>query len=86
VLFLQKWAGEEERSAVGDYRIFFATSQRAGKDNSGEYVWLDAQTGQRVRDTKGKKVGEEVVLDHDLKDVAEAFRAFAREEGLDFFA
>jgi len=86
VLFLQKWDSEEQRAAAGDYRIFFATSQRAGKDNSGEYVWLDAQTGQRVRDTKGKKIGEEIVLDHDLKEIAEAFKSFAHEEGLDFFA
>jgi type I restriction enzyme M protein len=85
VLFLQKWESEEQRAEAGDYRIFFATSQRAGKDNSGQYVWLDQATGQRVRDTKGKKLGEEIVLDHDLKEIAEAFKAFAQEEGLDFF-
>jgi type I restriction enzyme M protein len=87
VLFLQKWESEEEqRAAAGDYHIYFATSQKPGKDNSGEYVWIDLQTGQRVRDTKGKRVGEEVVLDHDLKEIAEAFKTFAREERLDFFA
>jgi type I restriction enzyme M protein len=86
VLFLQKWESQEQRIAAGDYRIFFATSHRPGKDNSGEYIWLDQQTGQRVRDTAGKKVGEDIQLDHDLKDITEAFKAFAKEEGLDFFA
>lgn len=86
VMFLQKWESEEQRAQAGDYRIFFATSQRPGKDNSGEYIWLDKQTGQHVRDTTGKKVGEDIVLDHDLKQIAEAFKAFAQEERLDFFA
>jgi type I restriction enzyme M protein len=86
VLFLQKWESEEQRAQAGDYRIFFATSQRPGKDNSGEYIWLDKQTGQRVRDTTGKKVDVDIKLDHDLKKIAEAFEAFAQEERLDFFA
>lgn len=85
VMFLQKWESEEQKAQAGDYRIFFATSQRPGKDNSGEYIWLDKQTGQRVRDTTGKKVGEDIVLDHDLKQIAEAFKVFAQEERLDFF-
>jgi len=86
VMFLQKWESDEQRIDTGDYRIFFATNQRPGKDNSGGYIWLDKQTRQRVRDTMGKKVGEEIELDHDLKDITEAFRAFAKEERLDFFA
>lgn len=86
VLFLQKWQDESERAAAGDYRIFFATNQRPGKDNSGEYIWLDKQTRQRVRDVKGRKVGEEIELDHDLKEIAQAFQVFAREEQLRFFA
>ena len=85
VMCLQKWESEEQRAEIGDYRIFFATNQKPGKDNSGEYIWLDKQTSQRVRETRGKRVGEEIILDHDLKDIAEAFKAFAREERLDFF-
>ncbi|MGH2524543.1 MAG: N-6 DNA methylase, partial [Anaerolineales bacterium] len=38
VMFLQKWESEAQRMAAGDYRIFFATNQRPGKDNSGEYI------------------------------------------------
>jgi len=86
VMFLQKWESDEQRLSFGDYRIFFATSHKPGKDNSGEYIWLDKQTRQRVRDVKGKQVGEDIELDHDLFAIAEAFKAFAKEEGLPFFA
>lgn len=86
VLCLQKWQDDAERIAAGDYRIFFATNQKSGKDNSGEYVWLDKESRQRVRDVKGKKVGEDVELDHDLHEIVAAFKVFAKEERLDFFA
>ena len=86
VLFVQKWNSDEERIEAGDYKIFFATSQKSGKDNSGEYIWLDKETKERVRDTSNRKVGEDIILDHDLKDIVEAFKAFAQEERLDFFA
>ena len=85
VMFIQKWASEEQKAAAGDYRIFFATNQRPGKDNSGEYIWVDTKTRERIRDTRGKRLGEDIALDHDLDDIAEAFKAFAKEERLDFF-
>jgi len=85
VMFLQKWESEEQRVELGDYRIFFATNQASGKDNSGEYVWVGKQTRQRVRDTKTVK-HEDVELEHDLTQIVEAFKAFAKEERLDFFA
>jgi type I restriction enzyme M protein len=85
VMFLQKWDSEEQRREAGDYRIFFATNQRPGKDNSGTYIWADKKTRERVRNTRGMRLGEDIELDHDLSDIAEAFKAFAKEEGLDFF-
>ena len=84
-MFLQKWENEEEKAQAGDYRIFFATNQKPGKDNSGEYVWLDKETGERARKTNGE-IARAVVLVHDLTEIAEAFKAFAKEEGLNFFA
>ena len=85
-LLVQKWHGDEERIDAGDYRIFFATSQKSGKDNSGSYMWLDKESKERVRDTSNRKIGEDLLLDHDLNDIVEAFKAFAKEERLDFFA
>lgn len=86
VLLVQKWKSDEERIEAGDYRIFFATSQKSGKDNSGSYMWLDKESKERVRDTGNRKIGEDLMLDHDLNDIVEAFKAFAKEERLDFFA
>jgi len=86
VLLLQKWNSEEERIETGDYRIFFATSQKSGKDNSGEYIWLDKESKQRVRNNGKTTEISGRILDHDLNDIVEAFQAFAKEERLDFFA
>jgi type I restriction enzyme M protein len=86
VLVLQKWQSEAERIATGDYRIFFATNQKSGKDNSGEYIWLDKESRERVRSTAGLVIGEQLTLDHDLHEIVAAFKLFAQEENLIFFA
>jgi type I restriction enzyme M protein len=103
VLCLQKWQDEAERMATGDYRIFFATNQKSGKDNSGEYIWLDKESHERVRNptptglkaTSPKsdwgssdlgEAGRGFVLDHDLHEIMEAFKLFAGQENLSFFA
>ncbi|MBI5411893.1 N-6 DNA methylase [Candidatus Peregrinibacteria bacterium] len=78
VLFLQKWGGE-----VGDpqpdYPIFMAVSKKAGKDNSGDYVYKKDPNGNFVRDMRGHKV-----LDHDLDEIAEGFLEFGRKERFNF--
>jgi type I restriction enzyme M protein len=44
VLFVQKWNDDPEAGPlcpkVEDYPIFFAVSEKSGKDNSGEYVFV----------------------------------------------
>ena len=77
VLFLQKW-GENEKS-LKDYPIFMAVSKKAGKDNSGDYVFKKDKDGNYVHDTRGRKV-----LDHDLDEIADAFVKFAKEQKVDF--
>ncbi len=44
-----------------DYPVFFATSQRGGKDNSGEYVYLKDDEGRRLYDLHAHPM-----VDHDL--------------------
>lgn len=67
VLLLQKWNDDPEASPnlrcprVGDYPVFFATSQRGGKDNSGEYVYLRDDEGRRLYDLHAHPM-----VDHDL--------------------
>ncbi len=67
VLFIQKWNDDPEASPnlrcpkVEDYPVFFATSQRGGKDNSGEYVYLKDDENRRLYD-----LHPHPMVDHDL--------------------
>ena len=72
---------------VDDYPIFFAVSEKAGKDNSGDYVYLKNSNGKPKLDKNGH-----LIVDHDLHNhnvelpdgIAEAFIEFAKSEGLSF--
>lgn len=83
VLFLQKWPSSAEASdgqgQPRDYPIFMAVSKKAGKDNSGDYVYKKDTNGNYVHDAKGRKV-----LDHDLDEIADAFIDFAQKQKLNF--
>ena len=92
VLFLQKWnddRGDESFCPkVEDYPIFFAVSEKGGKDNSGDYVFLANSNGQYKLDKNGH-----LIVDHDLHNhngelpdgVAEAFIDWAKSEDLSFW-
>jgi len=79
VLFLQKWGGEAGEP-LKDYPIFMAVSKKAGKDNSGEYVYKKDADGKFVHDNKFRKV-----LDHDLDSLADKFIDFAKEQKFSFW-
>jgi len=91
VLFLQKWNDNPEQGPlcpkVDDYPIFFAVSEKAGKDNSGDYVYLKNSNGKPKLDKNGH-----LIVDHDLHNhdgelpdgIAEAFVEFAKSERLSF--
>ena len=84
VLFLQKWDGDP----IDDYPIFFAVSEKGGKDNSGNYVYLKKSDGQSNLDGNGH-----LIIEHDLHDdngklppgIAEAFIEWAKKERLSFW-
>jgi len=69
-LFLQKQEVPEEE----DYPVFFAVSDRPGKQSSGQLVY------EQVR-RDGRLVSE---ISHDLGRIAGAFRAFGASVGLPF--
>jgi len=73
VLFVQKWGGEAGGS-LPDYPIFMAVSKKAGKDNSGDYIYKKDASGNYVHDTKGRKV-----LDHDLDEIAEEYLKITKD-------
>ncbi len=82
VLFLQKWAENERPSK--DYPIFMAVSKKPGKDNSGEYIFVDEE-GRRIRSQQGLFKGHKIRLDDDLDEIAEAFVKFAKEQKFSFW-
>jgi type I restriction enzyme M protein len=63
-----------------DYPIFFAVSEKGGKDNSGEPIYKKDANGELMLDEHGH-----LIVDHDLDEIAEAFIAFAKEQGFDFW-
>lgn len=93
VLFLQKWNGNSNDKSYcprqREYPIFFAVSEKSGKDASGDYIFLKNSNGQYELDKNGH-----LIVDHDLhshkgklkKGIAEHFIHWARDEvGLSFW-
>ncbi len=90
VLFLQKWNDDPEKGPLcpnkgKDYSIFFAVSEKGGKDNSGNYVYL--KNGDKL-DQNGHRIIEHDLHNHngELPDgIAEAFIEWAKSEKLSFW-
>ena len=88
VLFVQKWDDKLcLKPKEDDYPIFFAVSEKSGKNNSGDYVYHKDEVGQNKRDRNGH-----LIVDHDLyrydgamsDGIAEAFIEWAKNERLSF--
>ena len=87
VLFLQKWNDDPDDESfcpkVEDYPIFFAVSEKGGKDNSGDYVFLESKLDENGH----------LIVDHDLHNhndklcdgIAEDFIEWAKSEELSFW-
>jgi len=87
VLFVQKW-DDKLCPKVEDYPIFFAVSEKSGKDNSGEYVFVKNSNNQPKLDKNGHLVINHDLHNHDgeLPDgVAEKFIEWAKGEKLSFW-
>ncbi len=92
VLFVQKW---NDDSAAGplcpkmdDYPIFFAMSEKGGKDTSGDYTYLEDSDGNYRLDKNGHLIVGHDLHNHDgeLPDgIAEAFIEWAKGENLSFW-
>ena len=93
VLILQKWNDDPAEGPhcprMDDYPIFMAVSEKGGKNNSGDYVYVKNSNGQYRLDKNGH-----MVVDHDLhshdgelsQGIAEAFVDWAKAQGLSFWA
>ena len=92
VLFVQKWNDDPTLgplcTKVDDYTVFFAVSERGGKNNSGDYTYVQNGNGQYKLDRNGH-----LIVDHDLHNhngelpdgIAEAFIKWAKGEELSFW-
>lgn len=92
VLFVQKWNDDKNKGAlclkVKDYPIFFAVSEKSGKNNSGDYVFIKNGDGLPKLDKNSH-----MIIDHDLHNhdgelsdgVAEKFIEWAKNEKLSFW-
>ena len=87
VLFVQKW-DPVLCPKVDDYPIFFAVSQKSGKDNSGDYIYVEDADQRYKLDKHGH-----LIIDHDLHNhdgeiddgIAEAFISWAQELQISFW-
>ena len=87
VLFIQKW-DDKLCPKKDDYPIFFAVSEKGGKDNSGKYVYVKNSDGLPKLDKHGHSLVEHDLHNHDgeLPDgIGEAFIEFANSEKLSFW-
>jgi type I restriction enzyme M protein len=80
LLFVQKWNEDPKAGPLcpkaDDYPIFFATSQSAGKDNTGEYAYLKDDKDKPLYDLHGHPM-----VDHDLFNLRR-YLAAQREQRL----
>ena len=86
VLFLQKW-DDEKCPKKNNYEIFFAVSEKSGKNNSGDYVYLNSDNNKPKVDKNGH-----LIISHDLHNhggelpdgIAEKFVEWGKKEKLSF--
>ena len=83
VLFLQTW-NDDPKSAVynprlENYPIFLATSERSGKDSSGDYVYRIGPDNAPLLDDH-----HHMIVEHDLDQIADGFIKWGRKQGFPF--
>lgn len=78
--YREAWLADKAAEEL-DYPIFFAVSDKGGKDNSGDPIYKKDANGELALDSHGH-----LIVDHDLDEVADAFVAFAKEQGFDFWS
>ena len=77
VMFFQKWGGIAGEATL-NYPIFMATSERAGKDGSGNYVILTDEFGHPINRSFERidPLRDKTFVDHDLENIALDFKLF----------
>ncbi|MFH1698783.1 MAG: N-6 DNA methylase [Candidatus Omnitrophota bacterium] len=87
VLFLQKW-DDKLCPKKDDYPILFAVSEKSGKDNSGDYVYVKNGDSKPKLDKYGHLIVDNDLHNHNgelCSGIAEAFIDWAKKEKLSFW-
>lgn len=83
VLFLQTWNDDKKAGPLNpkedDYPVFLATSEKPGKDNSGDYVYVYDEKNAPALDSHNH-----MIVDHDLDEIAAEFVKWGKDQGLAF--
>jgi type I restriction enzyme M protein len=86
VVLLQKWGGMAGKIAK-DYPIFMATSERSGKNSSGDYIVLTDKDGH-LTDKQGTPIDpvkDKPIVDNDLDEITQAFKNYCVNENIKFY-
>jgi type I restriction enzyme M protein len=83
ILFLQTWNDDKKSPTynppIADYPVFLATSERPGKDNSGNYVYRIGRDNAPMLDSH-----HHMIVEHDLGEIAAEFIKWGRKQGFSF--
>lgn len=83
VLLFQKWNDDPKSGEFcprrSDYSVFFATSERPGKDNQGNYINRIGADNAPELDSHGH-----MIVEHDLDEIAKAFVQWSKFQNLTF--
>lgn len=83
VLFIQTWNEDKKAGPLNprldDYEVFLATSERSGKDNSGDYIYRLGPDNAPLLDEH-----HHMVVEHDLDEISAQFRKWGRKQGFPF--
>jgi len=77
--YREAWLADKAAEEL-DYPIFFAVSEKGGKDSSGEPIYKKDANGELMLDEHGH-----LIVDHDLDEIAKDFIAFAKEQRFYFW-
>ena len=77
--YKERWLTSKAAQEL-DYPIFFAVSEKGGKDNRGEPDYKKDVNGELELDDHGH-----LIVNHDLGEIADSFVVFVREQELSFW-
>jgi type I restriction enzyme M protein len=71
--YKESWINEQSLKQL-DYPIFMAVSEKGGKDNSGNPIFMKNEEGELILDEHNH-----LVIEHDLDEISNEFEKFAKK-------